>query len=52
MLVKSYKKEELRSELGGHDSEWEAEKLEEMAAAEDYRYWADRKEESIEKDNG
>jgi len=23
-----------------------------MAAAEDYRYWADRKEESIENDNG
>jgi len=23
-----------------------------MAAAEDYRYWADKKEESIENDNG
>ena len=52
MLVKSYENEELRRELAGHDSEREAEKLEEMAAAEDYRYWADRKEESIENDNG
>jgi len=51
-LVKFYEKEELRSELAGHNSEQEAEKLEEMAAAEDYRYWADRKEESIENDNG
>jgi len=42
MLVKSYENEELRRELAGHDSELEAEKLEEMAAAEDYRYWADR----------
>jgi len=47
MLVKSYENEELRREIAGHDSEREAEKLEEMAAAEDYRYWADRKEESI-----
>ena len=45
MLVKSYENEELRRELAGHDSEREAEKLEEVAAAEDYRYWADRKEE-------
>jgi len=52
MLVKSYENEELRRELAGHDSEWEAEKLAEMAAAEDYRYWADRKKESIENDNG
>ena len=52
MLVKSYENEELRRELAGHDSEREAEKLEEMAAAEDYRYWVDRKEESIENDNG
>jgi len=48
MLVKSYENEELRRELAGHDSAREAEKLKEMAAAEDYRYWADRKEESIE----
>ena len=52
MLVKSYENEKLRRELAGHDREREAEKLEEMAAAEDYRYWADRKEESIENDNG
>jgi len=52
MLVKSYENEELRRELAGHDSEWEAEKLEEMAAAEDYRFWADKKEQSIENDNG
>jgi len=52
MLVKSYENEELQRELAGHDSEWEAKKLKEMAAAEDYRYWADRKEESIENDNG
>ena len=52
ILVKSYENEELRSELAGHDSEQEAGKLEEMAAVEDYRYWADRKEESIENDNG
>jgi len=52
MLVESYENEELRRELAGHDSEQEAEKLEEMAAAEDYRYWADKKEESIENDNG
>jgi len=37
MLVKSYENEELRRELADHDSEREAEKLEEMAAAEDYR---------------
>jgi len=52
MLVKSYENEELRRELAGHDSAREAEKREEMAAAEDYRYWADRKEESLENDNG
>jgi len=52
MLVKSYKNKELRRGLAGHDSEGEVEKLEEMAAAEDYRYCADRKEESIENDNG
>jgi len=32
MLVKSYENEELRRELASHDSEREAEKLEEMAA--------------------
>jgi len=52
MLVKSYENEELQRELEGHNSEREGEKLEEMAAAEDYCYWADRKEESIENDNG
>ena len=52
MLVKSYENKELRRGLAGQDSEWEAEKLEEMAGAEDYRYWADRKEESIDNDNG
>jgi len=50
--VKSYENEELRRELAGHDSEREAEKLEEMAAAEDYRCWAGRMEECIENDNG
>jgi hypothetical protein len=52
MLVKSYENDELRRVLEGHDSEREAEKLEEMAAVEDYRCWADRKEESMEHDNG
>jgi len=52
MLVKSYENEELQRELAGYHSEWEAEKLEEMAAADDYGYWADRKEEGIENDNG
>jgi len=52
MLVNCYENEELRRELAGHDSEWEAEKHEEIPAAEDYRYCADRKEESIENDNG
>jgi len=52
MLVKSYEHEELRRELADHDSEREAEKLEEMAAVEDYRCWADRKEESMQKDDG
>jgi len=52
MLLKSYENEELRRELAGHDSEREVEKLEEMAAREDYRYWADGKEESIENNNG
>jgi len=52
MLAKSYKHEELGKELAGHDSKREAEYLEEMAAAEDYCYWADRKEDSIEHDNG
>jgi len=51
MLVKSYKNEELPRELAGHDSEREAEKLEEMAAAEEYRYSANRKEESTGNDN-
>jgi len=49
--VKSYENDELRRRLAGHDSEWEAEKLGEMAAVEDYRYWADRKKESIENNN-
>ena len=35
MLVKSYEKEELRHELATHDSEREAERLEEMAVVED-----------------
>ena len=52
MLVKSYENEELRTELAGPASERESEILEEMAGAEDYRYWADRKEESIENNNG
>jgi len=52
MLVKSYENEELRRELAGYDSQREAEKLAEMAAVEDYHYWADRKEESIENYNG
>jgi len=52
MLVKSDQNQELRRELAGHDSELEAEKLAEMAAVEDYRYWADRTEDSIENDNG
>jgi len=52
MLVKSYENEELPRGLAGHDSEQEAEQLEEIAAAQDYRYWAERKEESIENDNG
>jgi len=52
MLVKSYQNEELRRELAGHDSERESEKLKELAAVEDYRYWADRKEESMENHNG
>ena len=52
MLVKSYENEELRRALAGQDSEQEAEKLEEMAAAEDYCYWANRKEESMENHNG
>ena len=47
----SYVNEQFRRELAGYDSEWEAEKLEEMAAAEDCGYSADRKEESIEKHN-
>jgi len=38
MLVKSYQNEELRRELAGHDSEREADKLEEMAVVEDYCY--------------
>jgi len=50
--VKSYENEELRRELAGHDCEREAEKLDEMAAAEYYFYWDDRKEESIENDKG
>jgi len=52
MLVISYENEEFRKELAGHDGAREAEKLEEMAATEDYRYCAHRKEESIEHDNG
>ena len=52
MLVKSYENEELRRELARHHSEREAEQLAEMAPAEDYHYWADRKGESIQNDNG
>ena len=52
MLVKSHQQEELRRELADHDSEREAAKLEELAAVEDFRSWADRGEESTEKDNG
>jgi len=52
MVVKSYENKELRRELACHNTEWEAEKLQEMASAEEYRYWADRKDESIENDNG
>ena len=52
MLVKSYQNNELPTELPCQDSEQEAEKLKEMAAVESYLYWADRKEESIENDNG
>jgi len=44
MLVKSYEYEELRRELACHDSEREAEILEEMATLDDYRSWADRKD--------
>jgi len=42
----------LQRELAGQDSEWEAEKLEAMAATKDYHYWDDRKEESINNNNG
>jgi len=52
MLVECYENEELRRELAGHDSEQEAETLEDMAAGVDYHYWADRKEESIGNHNG
>jgi len=52
ILEKSYENAELRTELAGHDSELEAEKLEEMTAAEDYHYCTDRKEESKENNNG
>jgi len=52
MLVKSYDNQELQRQLAGYNCEREAETLTEMAAAEDYRYWADRKEECIENDNG
>jgi len=38
MLGKSSENKELRRELARPDSEREGEKLEEMAAAEDYRY--------------
>jgi len=51
MLVKSYDNEELERQLAGHNCQREAETLAEMAAAEDYRYWADRKEECTEKNN-
>ena len=52
MLVRFHENQELRRGLAGHDSEHEAEQHEEMPAAEDYRYCADRKKESIENDNG
>ena len=50
MLVKSYEHKELRRELANHDGEREAERLEEMAAVEDYRFWADGKGQSSEDD--
>ena len=50
MLVKSYEHEELRRELANHDGKREAERLEEMAAFEDYRFLADRKGQSSEDD--
>jgi len=52
MLVKCYEHEELRRELACHDSEREAEKLEEMATLNDYRSWADRKDKGTERDSG
>lgn len=52
MLVKSSEKEELRHELATHDSKREAERLEEMAAVEDYHFAAVRNEQSAEEDNG
>jgi len=52
MLVKCYEHEELRRELACHDSEREAEKLEEMATLDDYRSWADRKDKGTERDSG
>ena len=52
MLVKCYEHEELRRELASHDTEREAEKLKELATVDDYRSWADRKEEGAERDNG
>jgi len=52
ILVKYYENQELPRELVGDYSEWEAEKLAELTAAEDYRYSADRKEEIIENYNG
>jgi hypothetical protein len=52
MLVKSYENDELQRVPEGHHSQREAEKLAVMAAVEDYHCWADRKEESMEHDNG
>jgi len=52
MLVKSHENEELRRKRAGDNNEPEADKRKEMAALEDYRYWAHRKEESIANDKG
>ncbi|PUU72494.1 hypothetical protein B9Z19DRAFT_1137416 [Tuber borchii] len=52
MRVKFYEHEELRWEPASHDSEWEAEKLEEMGTVDDNHSWAARKEGRTETDNG
>jgi len=52
ITVNSYEHEELPTELARHDIELEAEKVPEMAPVEGYHYLCNRKEESIENDNG